>query len=326
MSDGGLARGDGARSAAAATRAAGYVVPVRRDGAEPDFVRDVHVSKQRSSRREQRQALRERMKHAAVRVLTVPRFFWLGVGVVVAITAGTFLMRFGLIIGIGALAVLLVVMIVPVVMWLRNRNPKKPPKGEEPVPEESPDERYRLRLIAPPAWAYEIRGLNDQPFEPRVFQVLFAVPKRKWPAVTTWVVLFVALGALWWYIKRSMGVGSMPGMHFQAWDVWASMAVASLPFAWMWPTYVRVSPGKLDIMRFGVLGAGTPTIKTIDLRDARVLCASDGVIVIEREGEAPLTIQFSEWGARWNDIFRSVFEAARWRGELLELPDDSLVG
>ena len=98
---------------------------------------------------------------------------------------------------------------------------------------------------------------------------------------------------------------------------------------WTWPTYLRISPGRLDVVRYQFLGAGKPRVRTIDLRTARVLVQlrSQSVVVQPSDAaEQPLVVQINQWGASNVELARALFEAARWEGDMLQLPDDALLG
>jgi hypothetical protein len=43
-------------------------------------------------------------------------------------------------------------------------------------------------------------------------------------------------------------------------------------------------------------------------------------------GEQALVVQINQWGGPNTAMARAIFEAARWEGEHLRLPDDALVG
>lgn len=301
-----------------------------RPGIPPDPERDVFTCERNlRTARKRRAARRALERNALVRVLTVPAIFWVGLLLVGAFTLSGLAKGLGEWLTVAALIVMIGIFLGPMIWFLRRRKPPKSPDEKVIRLSPSPNPSYRLNMIGPKRTILAMRGLSAEPFEPRLIGIPFRLPTRKWPWVALWIVLAVSLGVAWWFVKRRSGVGLvfLPGNSLQAWEVWAIMGLAALPFAWLWPTYLRVSPGRLDVLVYGTLGAGPPKVTTIDLREARVECdASIGFITIDAPGRDRVTIQLSEWSGRWHEIMKSVLEAARWRGELLALPDDELVG
>ena len=68
----------------------------------------------------------------------------------------------------------------------------------------------------------------------------------------------------------------------------------------MWPVYVRLVPGQLDVFRYGFLGSGKPVVESFDLRKVGV-CVDFGGYVIGIEPERavgepmPELVQKKRW-------------------------------
>jgi hypothetical protein len=96
------------------------------------------------------------------------------------------------------------------------------------------------------------------------------------------------------------------------------------------PTYIRVAPGSLDILRFGWIGRGIPRFEHFDLRTCQVLVDSrTGMIRLWDESRATrrgLFINGSMTGAGKLELAKAVLAAARSRIPTPSLPDDALVG
>ncbi|MFA6045031.1 MAG: hypothetical protein WC718_08610 [Phycisphaerales bacterium] len=297
--------------------------------ADPD--RDVHCAAlNKTSKHSIRKEFSTMRDHALLRVMTVPAFFWIGVILTVALTVGGVLSRRAGPIPGAITGVLLASLVIPGIVWMKRRSAPKAPKEAKALMAPATDERFRLRLISTSRLAWALRDLSNQPFEPQVFAIPFSVPARRWVVVTVWLLASAGLYFGWWWLRGKLGAGLvMPGGPPQAWEVWGVMAVAATPFGWAWPAYLRVSPGRIDVFRYPLLGAGKPTIKTFDVRHAKVTCqgfGEHGYIMIEPPGEPAASIQLSRWGAKFHEVFKATFEAARWRGDLVTLPDDELVG
>lgn len=291
---------------------------------ECDFSRDVLASKPPKRTRQRRRELKQFPKHAQVRAFALPLFYWIAAAItlftILAAAAARLFTQtrfFPIAIIVAAPIVVLVILRI----W-RGRLPRG--AKVQLAPEDDP--RFRLRVTCKDRDAWAMSGLSDEAFEPRIFALPFTAPLRVGLAWALWIPTFILLGAGWWYVKRATGLVVM-GRTFGVWDVWACMALASLPLAWLWPAYLRISPGRADILRYGPLGAGLPTLSTLDLRTARVaIDIQAGFITIEPPGADPFHIQV--WSALPNRaaIAKALFEAARWQGDHLPLPDDALVG
>lgn len=297
--------------------------------ADPE--RDVHCALlDRSSRAAVRAQYSAMRANAIFRVMTVPGFFWIGLIVTIALMVSGVLARsLGLVPAILA-AVLLGSLVIPAAIWLNRRGAPRAPKEAKALVARASDERFRLRLISDARCAWALRGLSNQPFEPRVFPILFYVPVPRWVVFTCWILCMVTISFGWMWLKRHLKLSQfmLPGLA-QPWEIWAIMAVISTPFAWAWPAYLRVSPGKADVIRYPLLGMGKPSVVSFDVRRARVVCQAhrdNGFILFEVPGQPPKSVQLNCFGARFHEVFRAVFEAARWRGDLLTLPDDELTG
>lgn len=96
------------------------------------------------------------------------------------------------------------------------------------------------------------------------------------------------------------------------------------------PTYIRVAPGSLDILRFGWIGHGIPRFEHFDLRTCRVLVdARTGMIRLwdeTRPTRRGVFINGSMTGAGKMELSKAVLAAARSRIPTPSLPDDALVG
>jgi hypothetical protein len=171
---------------------------------------------------------------------------------------------------LAALAGLVVVMLVVLVVFLRRR--RKPLDGEIEDPPILRRSAARVRCAGdvPLMLAIRARGPFDPElaFEPVIRATTFAVPQRKalrWTFEVLRVVLALALifGAPMLFSVRSAGC-VFPMLCFAVGTLIAGALVLLLA-----PTYVRITPGKLEIMRFG-FAQRTPEIETFDLSRATI--------------------------------------------------------
>lgn len=263
--------------------------------------------------------------------LRLPIFFVVGVFVSLGFVVG---MVFGRVLGLqgfwfGVAGGVLGALIFAIGMW--RRHAARPPTAFVRGLPKNVDETFRLRLIASARDVYRVLyrpPLGDESFEPRIFALRAAVPAPagRWYAI--WIVGIVLVSILWtWFrVQYRAQIGlSLLG----PWDYWAIMCLLTLPFMWTWPTYLRISPGRLDVLRYPLLGAGKPRVRTIDLRHARVLVnlRAQSVIVEPADAHTPaLAVQTNQWGASNVELARALFEAGRWEGDTLALPEDALLG
>lgn len=298
--------------------------------APPDFLRDIHCARIAGGKFARRKHFADIQRLAILRVMTIPGFFWVGVVITAALVVGGVLNRVGgLVAGILAGALFLS-LLAPLILWIKRRNAPKAPGEAKALLADASDDRYRLRVISTPRLIWALRGLSNQPFEPVVFPIVYAVPMRRWIAVALWITLSAVGYVLWWWLKSKVDFGGfMMRGPLQTWEVWGVMALAAAPFIWAWPAYLRVSPGRIDLFRYPFLGAGRPSVVTFDIRQARILCQAHGehaYILITPPNAPPASIQLSRMGCKFHEVIRTVLEAARWRGDLLTLPDDELAG
>jgi hypothetical protein len=152
------------------------------------------------------------------------------------------------------------------VVYFRVSGARPPKSFVDSVPKKS-DLSKRVRIVGPARVLYAARPRPGDEFEPQVFLVPFALPDRRTLAIIAYVLLSAALMVVVVIFQRFGLLPKNPG----PWNFWAAMGVASLPLALAWPTYLRVAPGRLDVLRYPFLGSGAPTITKLDLRSSRVV-------------------------------------------------------
>lgn len=261
----------------------------------------------------------------AIRVLRPPPIFLVGLVMLLAVALGHTVGR-----GVGIpsyffIAGFAVLLGVPLILLkVRTRVPKA--KKNAPIePAVKSDEAYRLRLMATRDQANALGPLRPDAFEPLISPVYFALRGPRGVAVCVWIVASIFLMAAWYYAKKEVGLfgGGIP----QFYEVWACFGIAAAPFAFLWPTYVRVSPGRLDVFQYGVLGSGTPRVRTFDLRTHKVYLNIMGkTLELTPEAGPPVVVDLGLWSPKPLELARAIFEAARWKHERPSIPDDELVG
>lgn len=235
----------------------------------------------------------------------------------------------GVVLGLSRVAIFaisVVVLLWPLHLFLRrNRAWKLSPK-EMVLHGES---GRRVRLIASGAMLERVGLPQLDPFEPRLFRVYGAVRGEKWARRS--IALGSALATLGVFaIARGVGrvpwtgwVGGMPWFF----DIQVAIFMSFAPTFVLWPTYYRVVPGRVDIMKYGMLGPGAPDVEKLDLRACRVSAdAGSGAVRIELADGTRKYLQFQGTTASRMEFAKVVAEAAISPHPTPPLPDDALVG
>lgn len=188
------------------------------------------------------------------------------------------------------------------------------------------DSRYRVRVVIPKKkqgsvvmkWAQLAveGGVGDDEmvsedklemvrggFEPMIIQPWFGIKRdrRYW---WTFALMSVLVGASFLYgltFLFGSWKGLMQSLGFLGYATMGLAMVGGVICAELiWPVYVRLVPGQLDIFRYGFLGSGAPDVESFDLRTMGV-CVDFGGYVIALEpareiGEPmPALVQAKRW-------------------------------
>ena len=306
--------------------AAPVLLPVERPR-PPNPDRDVYVVSQKSRRG---RMCPPKDLARLVNPLRPPAFFMVGLAMLItSFVVGTITRAAGLKLGI---ALDIVVALAALVAGLTVRQLRIRRRGARPDlrGNASEDSAYRLRCWGHSRDCGAVAPLNDDPFEPQIYFVPFQLPVRRvwgvlfWIAVSTVFCLILVVG-------RNKGViprGITHSGPLDTFDTWACMALASFVLMPAFPTYYRVSPGRVDIIRYGFFGMGGGRTESFDLRRARLLVNVTGAdFILQLPGQPPAYCGYSSWLGSMPELARYLFQAARWQGDHLPLSEDgSLVG
>lgn len=236
------------------------------------------------------------------------------------------------------------------------------------------DTRFRVRVVIPPRrtgrrlrqWALRLAEMDELGpptesdlrfvqggFEPVVARAWFAV-RRTGAYQRTVLVATLLVGAglvlYGWFFLGAQNMLRVPGGSFLNMAAFVTTFVAGSFIAEaLSPTYVRVSPGRLDVFEYALLARGKPSVTTYQLAP-RGLCVHFGrhaaaiepTRPFEGESEPPL-VSAKSWpyprihqadrrpdylnltltpGRR--EILCRLVQAALYDGEPIPLPDDEL--
>lgn len=208
-----------------------------------------------------------------------------------------------------------------------------PPAPSDFTIADAPDEQARVALVAPAPLAYRV--LCDPPlatevFEPRVFRVKLPLAGNVAGAVTLYVLLNIVLGSGLLLARMFTPLAQTAAIvPVGPWDVWLGMSLSLLPFMVLSPTYLRFTPGKLEILRYGLFALKPASVETFDLWRNRVTAVpTGGYLLIEEPGarlrEQRAIIACNVWQASRADVARAALEAATVHEETPPLPTEQL--
>lgn len=161
----------------------------------------------------------------------------------------------------------------------------------------------------------------DVPFEPILFTGYFSDETKRHMDVVG-LMLTLIFGALFWFYFPMSNPTAMNRLLFV---MWFSIASSSLIVAWLWPTYFRVMPGRLEVMRFSTLRGRAISFERFDMRQAWVLVDLRRSVVFINEGKK--RAEYAIGLMRGRTCFaHALFWAAMNTHQAPELPEDRLLG
>lgn len=192
-----------------------------------------------------------------------------------------------------------------------------------------PDDTHRVWCVGSRAaharWQ-SMGPIEDVPFEPEVFGAPFAL-RAGWRMLVAWVAAAAAVyGAF--YVFMIM-LGAPLRVWFDLYLFYGSIAAGAFMVAAVRPTSVRIVPGRIDIMRGWFFQTSRPVVRSIPLRDRRVVMDLRSGIVFATDpktndqADAAVAFGTPRHKAR---IAHAVLRAAISTAVPPPLPDDAPVG
>jgi hypothetical protein len=144
----------------------------------------------------------------------------------------------------------------------------------------------------------------------------------------------VPSGATWKYfvlVAICVGVGVATSMGWPQTTLSAHAGVLAgalagiLAFGVLWPAYLRVSPGRLDVLRGG-WGTSLRCVASVDLRDATIWIDLRRRRIFLKEPGKRLVWFSTDLTGRRCALARAIVAAALTTQAPIPLPDDALVG
>jgi|GEM_PF-5955980 len=154
--------------------------------------------------------------------------------------------------------------------------------------------------------------------EPESFFLLFATPERHVWRGALMVVASVACGVCTAMIWPEPVTNERLGLVVTAIGVVAAFGIG-------WPSYVRVAPGRLDVLRGGLTGSLRVTA-SVDLRQSMIFIdLNRDRVFFKHPGRRIVWFSTALTGRRC-ELAKAIVAAATSRRESIPLPSDALVG
>lgn len=188
------------------------------------------------------------------------------------------------------------------------------------------DASVRLRMVGHAEQLERVMAMEppgDVAFEPVVAYASMSL-KLSRAANIVWTVVAIASAVLMETLRSAAGL-PIPRAGFLT--VAASVAIGGVVAVFIWPSYLRVVPGRIDILRYR-LWSRRPTVEVIDVRGAAVLAhlekRSVYLTLPSEPGMCRVIGLTGMPGAE--EVVRAIFLAAISSSPTPPLPDDELVG
>lgn len=123
-----------------------------------------------------------------------------------------------------------------------------------------------------------------------------------------WLPPWLPTSAMWWWVYIPLLIGG-----------------SSLLVGLMFPTYIRIVPGRIEVLEFGWLGRRVKHVDRVSLRDQRVLVDTFVSAVMIGRGQTAVTLPFVTVRDR-RGFVHAVLMGALSTTEPPVLPEDALTG
>ena len=189
-----------------------------------------------------------------------------------------------------------------------------------------PPEDCRFACIGAPEEIAEFGGWADVPFEPALFFGRFSIRGRGWRK-HLYMIIVVLVMAVWLGTQVGWFVVSFRWNPYFAFIT--ALGVAELATAFMWPTYLRLVPGRLDVLGYGPMSRKPTFVEQYDLRGARIMAdlRRSFVSIVHGQGRDARRLEFGISLMRERRKFvYMLFLAAVSSYPPGPVPEDALVG
>ena len=158
-------------------------------------------------------------------------------------------------------------------------------------------EEDRIVCLGGPARVCTVGPLEDIPFEPKFFNASHVFRGNRLQRYATWAVgATLCVGAILIHVKseslQSSAGARLLGALGMSLVTSLLMGIVLLIERWMFRVYLRIAPGKLDILRYRFLGNEVGETESFDLTRARVIVDADNGVVGITDGDRHVNITY----------------------------------
>lgn len=295
---------------------------------EPDLDRDIHFAMRPGPVRDpyhERNHLQEQGVGGGGGVI---RYYLLGIAMVVVLNpwVGTGLT------GGQTLAIVVVLLTGGCAHHVLRQRRSKSIATASNLPEYS-NVRYRLRAIGRPERLVALEPLvakRPEHFEPVIVRVARAREGTGRTLAKMLIMWGVLVGALYVGLFIASMFRTGPAAQTVLWwsFVFSAGAIGPLVFLLFWPTYVRIVPERLDVLRYSFLGRRAVETRSIDLRRAKVLVRAPrhALVILPGDDRGEWFCASGICGTREGEFEAAILNAARSDEPSPPLPDGELIG
>jgi hypothetical protein len=129
------------------------------------------------------------------------------------------------------------------------------------------DRTCRVVCAGPPSVAIGGPPLDNVQFPPATYLASFATRRPRWLGLTWWATFGLCFGLGVVLDQASLKLG--PGWYLYVFP-FAAGGVSELAIALLFPTYIRLLPGRMDVLTFFTWRSAALTVRSHNLRLARL--------------------------------------------------------
>jgi hypothetical protein len=196
-------------------------------------------------------------------------------------------------------------------------------KGLRANPYPEPDENHRLSCVAPQGDILKRGALEDVHFEPVVFRSFSYRNLKKPSKALAWVASGLIMVTIT-YASYGSRLGSLVLRNWLMYLLFVAVPLGVGLVAWLRPVYLRIVPGRLDIMHLSNF-RGPSRVEHYDLRQSKILIDLTKSLLFIDDGDRHLEMLMYSVPDRVGLAYHVLLGALSTH-QPPSLPDDELVG
>lgn len=193
------------------------------------------------------------------------------------------------------------------------------------------DEAPRVRCIGMDAAVRRLGEISRDPFEPLIVRVVL-VDRPSAGFIFVWLIgMLVTVGATVALMRSSAtgALGAFPLSPFTSFYFAFGLAGGAFIAGFVFPAYIRIAPGRVDVLKFPALGLGKPTIIKHDVRNGAVtVLLGQRAALFKPVGDEHSSLKTVMYAGAFdrNNIARAILAASISEHPTPPMPDDALIG